>query len=394
MWPWRWPYSVGRGLPSTAASAVARESAVVAEAVTGSHVLHIKGYSQTKGLGNGNFVRSSTFSLCGHRWYSHYYPDGDKADSADWISMFLLHDHTDDAVDVRARFKFSVLDSAGEPVPTFSGRSSLNTFSAIHPSWGFMNFVQRKALEESSYYTVGYYICRGCKSMADGTNTVGLGCIPSSGRTIALGCDITVPMDISTEPVAPPFVVVPPSDMQENFGRLLLAEAGMDVTFEVDGETFPAHRCVLAARSPVFMAELLGSMKEKAMNHIRVDDIEPAVFKAMVHYIYTDTLPELDMGDAFVITQHLLVAADRYGLERLKLMCEEKLCNDVDTSTVATTLALAEQHGCHGLKQACFKLLQLPSHLKLAMETDGFNDLMASCPSLIKELLGKAVAFH
>ncbi|WVZ83794.1 hypothetical protein U9M48_030894 [Paspalum notatum var. saurae] len=75
-------------------------------------------------------------------------------------------------------------------------------------------------------------------------------------------------------------------------------------------------------------------------------------------------------------------------------MCEEKLCNDVDTSTVAATLALAEQHGCRGLKQACFRLLQLPSHLKIVMETEGFNHLMTSCPSLIKELLAKAVAFH
>jgi speckle-type POZ protein len=39
----------------------------------------------------------------------------------------------------------------------------------------------------------------------------------------------------------------------------------------------------------------------------------------------------------------LLVAADRYGLERLKLICEDKLCNYISAGTAATSLALAEQ---------------------------------------------------
>lgn len=44
--------------------------------------------------------------------------------------------------------------------------------------------------------------------------------------------------------------------------------------------------------------------------------------------------------------QHLLEAADRYGMHRLKLICEDRLCQYIDVNTVATTLALAEQHHC------------------------------------------------
>jgi speckle-type POZ protein len=36
----------------------------------------------------------------------------------------------------------------------------------------------------------------------------------------------------------------------------------------VDGETFIAHRCILAARSAVFMAELFGPMKEETADDI------------------------------------------------------------------------------------------------------------------------------
>ncbi|KAF8754890.1 hypothetical protein HU200_011363 [Digitaria exilis] len=134
---------------------------------------------------------------------------------------------------------------------------------------------------------------------------------------------------------------------------------------------------------------LFGPMKENTMNFIRIDDMDARVFKAMLHFIYTDTMADIDKEDVLVMTQHLLVAADRYDLERLKLICEDKLCEYIDTSTVAATLALAEQHGCHGLKKACFNFLKSPSHLKEAMANEGFQHLMSSCPFVIMELLAK-----
>ncbi|KAG2563456.1 BTB/POZ and MATH domain-containing protein 2-like [Panicum virgatum] len=340
-------------------------STIVAEAVTGSHVLKIEGYSLTKGLGNGEFICSSTFSVGGHRWCIRYYPDGDGLDSADWISIYLQHDDTCNAVDAKAQSSFSVLDEIGEPVPKFIQNGNLKAYSAKVRCWGFDKFIERKALEESA-------------------------CLKDD--ILRVRCDVTVVKDIRTE-ATEQFVVVTPSNIHVQFGRLLQAGEGADVTFEVAGETFAAHRCVLAARSPVFMAELLGPMKEKATSHVRVDDMEPGVFEAMLHFIYTDTMAAgTDKGDddAPAAAQHLLVAADRYDLERLKLMCEEKLCNYIGTSTVATTLALAEQHGCHGLKKACFDFLRTPSHLKEAMASEGFDHLLSSCPSVIKELLAKA----
>ncbi|KAF7110898.1 hypothetical protein CFC21_110965, partial [Triticum aestivum] len=184
-------------------------------------------------------------------------------------------------------------------------------------------------------------------------------------------------------------VVVPPSNMHHHLGQLLLAGEAADVTFEVGEETFAAHRCILAARSPVFKAELLGPMKEKTATRVLIDDMEARVFKALLHFIYTDSLPAMDEGGAAEIAQHLLVAADRYDMERLKLICEGKLCDHICKSTVATTLALAEQHGCGALKKACFKFLMSPGNLKVVMESDGYEHLRSSCPSVLDELVAK-----
>jgi hypothetical protein len=51
-------------------------------------------------------------------------------------------------------------------------------------------------------------------------------------------------------------------DLHRHLGGLLASGDGADVAFRVAGETFRAHRCVLAVRSPVFKAELLGTMRE------------------------------------------------------------------------------------------------------------------------------------
>jgi speckle-type POZ protein len=188
--------------------------------------------------------------------------------------------------------------------------------------------------------------------------------------------------------------MVPPPDSSQHFGALLLGGKGADVRFLVAGESVAAHRCVLAARSPVFDALLFGPMKEgtAADNCIRIDDMVPQVFQSLLHFVYTDSLPETEGGDkeaSAMMAQHLLEAADRYAMERLKLICEDMLCRHIDVSTVATSLVLAEQHHCQGLKEACFEFLKSPKTLDKVMATDGFQHLAKSSPSVLFELMSK-----
>lgn len=207
---------------------------------------------------------------------------------------------------------------------------------------GFSRFIKRAWLEESEHLRDGCFTIR---------------------------CDVFVSKEVRTEHRAPPpaLVKVPPSDMHLHFGNLLAAKKGADVVFQVAGETFQrtdvfffffSNRCVLAARSLVFQAELFGPMKEGTnMATIPVNDMEAEVFRALLHFVYTDALPrgsDSKLQEA-AMAQHLLVAADRYNLERLKLICEDKLCKHIDVDSVVTTLLLAEQHQCLGLKKACFK---------------------------------------
>ncbi|GJN01701.1 hypothetical protein PR202_ga18982 [Eleusine coracana subsp. coracana] len=143
----------------------------------------------------------------------------------------------------------------------------------------------------------------------------------------------------------------------------------------------------------VFKAELFGEMKEKDTSCITIDDMDPAIFEALLYFIYTDLLPDdCNADNQDVMMQHLLVAADRYGLDRLRLMCEEKLCESMDVQTVATILALAEQHHCAQLKDVCLEFIASHDVLGVVMQTDEFKHLTTSCPSIMKDILDKVAA--
>jgi speckle-type POZ protein len=174
--------------------------------------------------------------------------------------------------------------------------------------------------------------------------------------------------------------------LHQDLGELLGKATGSDVVLVVSGETFAAHKAILASRSPVFMAQFFGPMKETRSERVEIMDMEAAVFRAMLRFIYTDMVPELErQEDGVVIAQHLLAAADRYGLDRLKSMCEDKLCDGTRVETAATTLALAEQHGCPKLKARCVEFIA--ANLDDVMATEGYKHLMTSSPLVLNDLL-------
>ena len=266
----------------------------------------------------------------------------------------------------------------------------------------------------------------------------------------------------------------PPPSLGVDLARLLDSGAGADVEFEVEGDLFKAHRVVLSARSPVFDALLNGSMREarqvlqigeagatapggggdverssppasrsvggasySSLPRIRISDVRSPVFRALLHFAYTDELPsEIGSGTsasgggggaaggggegstaaaaaplsstalvpfapappnptattttaAFAaalstvgaaldvpMAQHLLVAADRFALSRLRRICERRLCEGVDVAMAATTLALAEQNNAGELKSVCLAFVS--RNLQAVMASEGYRHMVRS----------------
>uniref|UniRef100_A0ACD5VDR8 Uncharacterized protein n=1 Tax=Avena sativa TaxID=4498 RepID=A0ACD5VDR8_AVESA len=314
-------------------------------------------YEQIKQLPIGKAVLSDIVSAGGHLWRINCYPHGDEvADKGEYVSIFLVH--MSKSRSVRAKFEVFMMDGDGQP--SMSGiRRLCKTFDITEAdTWGWPRFMKFTDVEK--------------KCLIEGYLT--------------FTCAIMV-MDDSA-------IQIPPSDIGTHLGLLLDRPDGTDVSFIVDGEKFPAHRAVLAARSPVFRAELFGYMAEATMSSITLQDITPATFKAMLRFIYTDELPaEEEREDSSIeMLQNLLAAADRYALDRLKLICARKLWGKVSADTVATILACAETYNCRELKNKCIDFFVVEENFKEAMFTNGYAQLVLKFPSLTAELRKKVRA--
>lgn len=333
-------------------------SRCVTECVTTAHNFEVIRYSQLEGMGVGKFVSSSTFTVSGYGWNIRIYPDGWKEeDKAAYMSAFLCF--CSGTTDVKVKCSLSLLEKDGK---VSNLQSMTYTFQPVGGYWGWGKFIEKSKLQEL---------------------------LSRNDDCFTIRCVMTIIKVPRTEDVSTVIVPVPQSDLHTHFGNMLKDGEGVDVAFSVGDQLFRAHRYVLAARSPVFKAELFGQMKETTMKCIKIDDMEPAIFEALLHFIYTDSLPSNCDLDQSVVLQHLLVAADRYGLDRLKAICDGKLCQRIDVQTVATTLALAEQHHSVQLKNACLVYLSSRDVLRVVKETDGFKHLAASCPSTIMDILEK-----
>ncbi|KAL6659081.1 hypothetical protein ACP70R_003121 [Stipagrostis hirtigluma subsp. patula] len=339
------------------------------ETVQGKHVFEIIGYSKHRGLGHdGNsYIGSRTFNVGDHDWAIRFYPDGFGEENGDYISVYL--EFMSKNGKARASCDLRLVDhstgSSSSVHRTEPRMFDYCDYSCYAPQTD--RFMKRSELEASAYL---------------------------QDDRLTIECVVEVMKEPKVAAGKPgPKIEVPRSDIGEHLGKLLESGDGADVTFSVRGETFAAHRFVLAVRSPVFKAELCGPMQESKNQSVAVKGMQPEVFKALLNFVYTDSLPTLDdlkgRGHSEMI-QQLLVAADRYGMDRLKNICQSLLCKDLNVQNVATVLALADQHHCNMLMDACIEFIS-SSTIDAVVATKGFADLRRKCPSVLVDAFVKKI---
>lgn len=311
-------------------------------------------YKQTKHLAAGHAVNSDAISAGGHMWRINFYPHGVQEtpeEGKDNPSIFLELLRKSRNTRVEATFTTSIKNMDGEVFE-------------VESSWSFPS---------ERYFDI-------LQLFHFGSHTDMVNNYVKDGH-IKFVCTIMVLQSNS--------IPVPLSNIGKHMGTLLDSMDGMDVSFVIDGETFHAHRFVLAARSPVFKAKLFGSMAEATtMSSITLHEIAPATFKLMLQFMYTDALPgDEELGNTPIKTLwDLLAAADYYALDRLKLLCAQKLWDNASVDTVASTLACAEMYNCPELKDKCIEFFAEANNFKEAVLTDGFVKLMQQFPSIVSEL--------
>mmetsp|Transcript_29680 Transcript_29680/g.33081 ORF Transcript_29680/g.33081 Transcript_29680/m.33081 type:complete len:221 (-) Transcript_29680:148-810(-) len=145
---------------------------------------------------------------------------------------------------------------------------------------------------------------------------------------------------------------VKPNVMSRDFLSLLGDTELSDVSFNVNGKVFYAHKCILVARSAHFKALLTGGMRESSQNVITMDGISPEVFEVVLTFLYSNTLTQTD-GNMLEV----LIASDRYLLGELKLLTEDVLLRAVNVDNARTLYNAAFDVSANRLIAKCKKML-------------------------------------
>ncbi|XP_059132290.1 speckle-type POZ protein-like [Peromyscus eremicus] len=299
-------------------------------------------------------IRSPTFSIgANEKWCLKIDRDEINEERTTHLSVYLMllscpKNH------VWAKFQFWIETAEGEE--TRSMKSPKAFVFVPYYSWGFKNFIRRDfLLSHADWLLPDDKFTLHCKvSMAQDSFSI-------SDQNRKAG------------------IQVPKCTLADELGELRKNSGFTDCCLLVGGQEFRAHKAILAARSPVFRAMFEHDMEESKRNRLEIHDVEPRVFKAMMDFIYTGTAPDLDS-----VAAAMLAAADRYGLERLKVMCEDALCRDLSVEKAAHTLFLADFHSAGQLKTQALDFIT--AHASEVSETSGWKAMVGSYPNLVAEV--------
>uniref|UniRef100_A0A8C5M987 Speckle type BTB/POZ protein like n=1 Tax=Leptobrachium leishanense TaxID=445787 RepID=A0A8C5M987_9ANUR len=303
----------------------------------------------------GEVLKSSTFTSGSNdklKWCLRVNPKGLDDESKDYLSLYLLLVSSPKS-EVRAKFKFSLLNAKREETKAMESQRAYRFVQG--KDWGFKKFIRRDFLLDEAN-----------------------GLLPDDKLT--LFCEVSVVQDsvnISGQS-GTNNLKVPECQLAEDLGHLWETTRFTDCSLYVGGQEFKAHKAILAARSPVFSAMFEHEMEESNKNRVDIHDVDPEVFKEMMRFVYTGKASHLDqMADG------LLAAADKYALERLKVMCEEALCSSLSVENVADVLILADLHSAEQLKAQAIDFINRQE--TDIMETAGWKSMIQSHPHLVAE---------
>ncbi|XP_051054990.1 speckle-type POZ protein-like [Phodopus roborovskii] len=312
----------------------------------------------------GKYISSPTFSSGSndtHKWCLKVQPNGVDEESKDYLSVFLgLLGFPKNPI--WAKFQFCIINANGEKSHVMK---SPTYFRFLQNQYcGFKKFIlQDILLIQEPWLLPDYKLTLLCKvNMVQGS------------------------FDISDQSTIPE-IQVPRCTMADDLGDLWEKSFFTDCCLVVAGQEFRAHKVILAARSPVFRTLFQHDLKESRTNRIEIHDLEPQVFEAMMGFIYTGKAPDLhSMADA------VLAAADKYSLERLKVMCESALSRDLCVENAADSLILADLHSAKQLKTQALHFIT--AHASEVSETSSWKTMVGSYPHLVAEAYSSLASAH
>ncbi|CAN1239815.1 BTB/POZ domain-containing protein At4g08455 [Linum grandiflorum] len=141
----------------------------------------------------------------------------------------------------------------------------------------------------------------------------------------------------------------------------------------------PAHKAVLATRSPVFRAMLANEMEESISGTIKISDVSYDALRTFVSYMYT---AEARLDEQMACD--LLVLAEKYQIKHLKGYCEKFLVSKLNWDSSLMSYAFAHQHNATHMLEASLSLIT--ENMDKLAKREEYLELVEKDPRLVVEI--------
>lgn len=154
-----------------------------------------------------------------------------------------------------------------------------------------------------------------------------------------------------------------------------------DCIIKIGDDLLKCHRCVLGLHSDVFrqMFEHTTTTESRSGVVEMPDTTEPAA-RTMLEYMYTGSITKLDKH-----ATDLLALAEKYGMIKLKDICEGNLCTAINTGNACQMLIFADTYRAQRVRDAAIKFIS-ENHGQL-LDTMEWKTMKESNPLLASDIL-------
>jgi len=297
----------------------------------------------------GDYIFSDSFTVISPedvvtKWKLQLYPYGDKSAKDGYLSFYLQAE--DQETKSRASYKIYIADNNGKQIYTIMS-PAVNEFE---PSTGW-GWGRRSALlieELMEKWLIDDVLTLVCEISVLGTNYE----VKQNHR----------------------------SQMMEDLGKAYIDKKSLDVTVNCGDASFKCSKFMLTARSPVFEAMFQHDTEENQKNLVEVKDFQPKVLEEMLKYIHTGSAPNIND-----LSKELLVAADFYQLDQLKISCQELLSEALDAQNSIEILILSDVYVAPKLKEEALKFVS--ENMESVSSSCDWKKELAGHPALQSEII-------
>ena len=324
---------------------------------------------------NGQCILSPSFRVSKQgfkdsKWQIQLYPRGDKNATEDNISIYLLGNIGIE--NKRVAYVYASIVTAGSFSTCFS--MCLEDQSTYNENNKISNYVMDSCFGNSRSFTRAR-LESSKKMLASGSLTLAFSLtfdmVPVSKSADGEGEGQNEGIKSQAKSS---------NEVSEDFGKLLEDKDFCDMEINCGGEIFSCHQVIIAARSPVFRAMFRAKMKESESRKVTIEDIKPEIMAEMLYFLYTGLVKKDVSKDSVV---DLLVAADKYQMDTLRNICQDKLSSALDAKNVIEFLILGEMYRIPKLKDAA--LMEVVHNMPEIADTEDYMRLK-DYPDLLLEI--------